>query len=72
MKGVFRQNPPQPKLCSTWPVKAALAHMVRQKPVEELKLKELSHKLVLLLALTSAESTHELEALDLKKLKEKE
>ena len=53
MKGVFRLNPPKPKLGSTWQLKTVLSHMEKQKPVEELSLKELSHKLILLLALTS-------------------
>ena len=72
MKGVFRLNPPKPKLCSTWQVKVVLAHIEGQKPVEELSLKELSHKLAILLALTSAARAHELAALDLTFLSEKE
>ena len=31
MKGVFRLNPPKPKLCSTWQVKVVLAHIEGQK-----------------------------------------
>ena len=46
--------------------------MEKQRPVEELSLKELSHKLILLLALTSAARVHELAALDLTYLSEKE
>ena len=65
MKGVFRLNPPQPKLCTTWKVQVALEHLKRQRPTEELSLQELSGNLVLLLALTSAARAHELAALDL-------
>ena len=42
-----------------------------QKPAEELSLKELSHKLILVLALTSTARAHELAALDLNYLVEK-
>jgi site-specific recombinase XerD len=72
MKGIFRQDPPKPKLCTTWEVKVALSYMRGQKPAAELSLKELSHKLILLLALTSAARAHELAALDLAYLAEKE
>ena len=72
MKGVFRMNPPQPKLCSTWKVQVALEHLKRQQPIEELSLRELSGNLVLLLALTSAARAHELAALDLNHFMEKE
>ena len=54
MKGVFRMNPPQSKLCTTWKVQVALEHLKRQRPTDELSLRELSRNLVLLLALTSA------------------
>ena len=72
MKGVFRMNSTQPKLCTTWKVQAALDHLKRQRPVEELSLREISGNLVLLLALTSAARAHELAALDLDHLTEKE
>ena len=62
IKGVFRMNPSRPKLCTTWEVQAALAYIEGQKSVEELSLKELFFKLVLLLALTSAARAHELSA----------
>ena len=66
MKGIFRKNPPRPKLCTTWKVQVALAYMNAQKPVGELSLKDLSYKLVLLLGLALASRAHELAALDLK------
>jgi hypothetical protein len=72
MAGVFRLNPPKPKLCSTWRVKDVLAHMQAQASVEDLGLKDLSLKLVLLLALTSAARVHEIAALDMQFLTEKE
>ncbi|CAB3979363.1 Integrase recombinase xerD-like [Paramuricea clavata] len=72
MKGVFRMNTPQPKLCTTRKVQVALDHLKRLRPVEELSLREISGNLVLLLALTSAARAHELAALDLDHLTEKE
>ena len=72
MKGVFRMNPPQPKLCTTWKVQVALDYLKRQRPVVELSLREISGNLVLLLALTSAARAHELAALDLDHLTGKE
>jgi len=72
MKGIFRQDPPKPKLCTTWKVQDVLSYLREQKSVEELSLKELSHKLILLLALTSAARAHELAALDLTYMVEKE
>ena len=65
-------NPPQPKLCITWKVQVALEHLKTQRPTEELSLQELSGNLVLLLALMSAARAHELAALDLDHLAEKE
>ena len=53
MKGMFRLNPPKPKLCTTWPVRDVLSFIRTQKPVTGLSLKDLSWRLVLLLALIS-------------------
>jgi hypothetical protein len=39
MRGVFRLNPPKPKLCSTWKVSEVLTYLKAQEPVEELSLK---------------------------------
>ena len=60
---------------STWKVQDVLLYKRAQKSVEELSLKEFNHKLIsltLLLALTSAARVHELPALDLTYLVEKE
>ena len=53
-------------------VESTLEHLKRQRPTEELSLRELSGNLVLLLPLTSAARAHELAALDLDHLTEKE
>ena len=58
-------RPPQPKYCTTWSVRTALDFVESLEPVEDLTLKQLSYKSVLLLALTSAARAHELAALDL-------
>ena len=71
MKGVFRQDPPRPKLCTTSEVRRALSYMEGQKPVEELSFKGLPH-IFFLLALTSAARAHELAALGPSYLVEKE
>ena len=65
MKGVFKIKPPKPRYCSTWSVKTALSFLESLEPLEELTLKQLCYKTVLLLALTSAARAHELSALDL-------
>ena len=65
MKGVFKIKPPKPRYCSTWNVKTALSFLESLEPLEELTLKQLCYKTVLLLALTSAARAHELSALDL-------
>ena len=65
MKGVFKIKPPKPRYRSTWNVKTALSFLDSLEPLEELTLKQLCYKTVLLLALTSAARAHDLPALDL-------
>ena len=65
MKGVFKIKPPKNRYCSTCNVKTALSFLESLEPLEELTLKQLCYKTVLLLALTSAARAHELSALDL-------
>ena len=65
MKGVFKSKPPKPKYACTWNVQTALSFLESLKPLEDLTLKQLSYKAVLLLALTSAARAHELSSLDL-------
>ena len=65
MKGIFELRPPQPKLCSIWPVSKVLLHFAGREPLEGLSLKDLTLKLTILLALTSAARAHELAALNL-------
>ncbi len=65
MKGIFELRPPQPKLCSIWPVSKVLSHFAELEPLDSLSLKALTLKLIILLALTSAARAHELAALNL-------
>lgn len=51
MKGIFEFRPREPRLCSTWSVEKLLPHFASLEPSELLNL---SLKLTILLALTSA------------------
>ena len=64
MKGVFQLKPTVPKTCSTWSVKPVLQYLSSLEPIEKLSLKELTLKLTMLVALTSAARVHEIAALD--------
>lgn len=64
-KVFLRVDPTKPRYCSTWNVKTALSFFESLKPLEDLTLRQLSYKTVLLLALTSAARAHELSLLDL-------
>ena len=63
MKGVFRKNPPNPKYQATWDVKLLLDHL--RTISNSSSLKDLSIKLVCLLALVSGQRMQTLAALDL-------
>ena len=65
MKGIFRSTTPKPRLCSVWKVADALNWVSTLEPIERLSLREITQKLVLLLALTSAARAHELAKLSL-------
>ena len=65
MKGVFKSKPPKPKYACTWNVQSALSFLESLEPLEDLTLKQLSYKTVLLLALTSAARAREISSLDL-------
>ena len=66
MKGIFQKKPPLPRYTSSWDVTKVLTYLKGLGPNESLSLKQLSSKLVLLLALTSAERGSELAAHDLR------
>ena len=55
MKGVFNEIPPTPKFQEVWRVEQVLAYLEQLTPLHALKLKELTLKLVMLIALVTGE-----------------
>ena len=66
MKGIFQKKPPLPRYSATWDVPKVLIFIRSLGDNESLSLKQLSEKLVVLLALTSADRGSELAAHDLR------
>ena len=64
MKGIFELQPPKPKTSSTWSVGNVVNFLQEMGSVEILSLQDLSLKLAMLLALTSAARLHELISLE--------
>ena len=64
LKGVYNQWPPQPRYSATWDVDVVTKHLAAMGAIESLPLKQLSQKLVVLMALVKASRTSELRALD--------
>ena len=64
MKGIFELQPPKLKVSTTWSVGTVVGYLQEMGPIESLSLQDLSLKLAMLLALTSAARLHELIALD--------
>ena len=54
MRGVFNLRPPTPRYAMTWDVKFVLQKIRNMEPLHTLSLKDLSLKLVMLMALTQA------------------
>ena len=55
LKGIFNSRPPVPRYINTWDVNAVTKYFESCSANDKLTLKQLSKKLVVLLALTSAE-----------------
>ena len=66
MKGVYNSRPPEPRYSSSWRVERVTSHMRQMGSNNSLSLKQLSLKLVMLMALVEASRTSELAALDLR------
>lgn len=64
MRGVFNERTPQPRYAETWDVDKLLQFFATGKPNMELTDKELSAKMVTLLALTTAARVHEIQKID--------
>ena len=72
MKGIFNRRPPQPRYALTWDVGRVLGHISSLGRNSDLSLKQLSHKLVVLLALANASRASEIHALDIRYLSRNE
>jgi len=66
IKGIYNLRPPQPRYMATWDVDIVLEYFKSMGPNNTLSLKQLSQKLVLLMALVEASRVSELQALDLR------
>ena len=65
LKGVYNRRPSQPRYSATWDVDVVTKNMAAMDSNESLTLKQLSKKLVVLMALVEASRTSELKALDI-------
>ena len=72
MKGVFNRRPPQSRYSFTWNVETVLEYLCSLGKNNEISLKQLSHKLVVLLALSNASRASEIHALDIRYLQKNE
>ncbi|XP_068761480.1 uncharacterized protein [Montipora capricornis] len=55
LKGIFQSRPPLPRYCKTWDVNLVLQYINSMGNSQELSLKDLTLKLVMLVALTTAQ-----------------
>ena len=55
MRGVFNSRPPQPRYTTTWDVTDVLNYLRTLIPNDKISLEQLSHKLVILIALVSSQ-----------------
>ena len=62
---MFNQRPPAPRYQEVWDVSLVVRHIQAGLPTSELTLKELSKKLVTLLALCNASRASDIQALDI-------
>ena len=65
LKGAFHERPPLPRYTSTWDVNRVLQYLKSLGPSSDLTLKKLTHKLVILLALTRPSRSADLSSLSL-------
>ena len=66
LKGCYNFNPPRPRYTKMWDVQTVLTFVFNLYPLEDLSLKNLTLKLVTLVALTTAGRSQTLSALDLR------
>ncbi|XP_072180202.1 uncharacterized protein [Diadema setosum] len=58
MRGVFNSRPPRPRYNSTWDVAVVLNYLRTLSPNDKISLAQLSHKLVMLIALVPSQRAH--------------
>ena len=66
LKGVSHLCPPQPKCNGRWKVEDVLSYVLSLGTTDNLSVKDLTHKLALLLALANADRASDLQALDVR------
>ena len=66
MKGVFHLRPPQPRYAGQWDVSKVLQFLEEKGNTESLSMKDLTYKLVMLMALANADRASDLCALDIR------
>ena len=69
IKEVFESRPALPKYSETWDVKQVFSYLQTLHPPESLTLKDLTHKLVMLLALLSEQRRQTLRSLSVSDMK---
>ena len=65
IKGIFNRKPPQPRYTYTWDVKLVFDYMISMGDNESLTLKNLTHKLVMLLMLCVCQRANTILAFDI-------
>ena len=65
LKGVYNEIPPIPKFQEVWPVEQVLDYLEQLTPLHSLKLKDLTMKLVMLIALVTGQRCQTLSYLDI-------
>ena len=68
MKGVFESRRPKPKYDKIWDVSVVLKHLSSLYPNEKLSLKDLTHKVLMLILLVSSQRGQSIHYLDLQHL----
>ena len=72
MKGIFQGRPTVPRYCKTWDVNLVLQYIGSMGNSQELSLKDLTLKLVMLVALTTAQRGQSLQLLDTQNMVQEE
>ena len=70
MKGIFKNNPPAPRYRTTWDVSPVLSYLSSLPKPNQSSMKSLTLKLVMLVALVSAQRGQSLHMLDIQFMKE--